>query len=550
MRLRSSRFRALLIGAAIIVAACAPQEEGGDEGDDAGAPQQGGTLTIAAEQFPAHLQCDKADNNLAWCTYFQSQVLLDTYEPQPDFTLVPSELLDGEAEISEGPPQVVTYKINPDAVWSDGTPVTADDFIYTHEASIDPKNEVVSRAGHEDVESVEAIDDKTVEVTFKKIYAGWKEMFAPVFPAHIMEGEDWNSIFKNCICDPASGDPIGSGPFLVTEFKKNQQWTLEPNPEWYGEGPYLDKIVAPYVADTNTELQQLKGGEVDMIYPTYQLQLAELRELEGITTEVSGGTFWQHLDLQGDHPPLDKLFVRQAFAYGIDREALLDEFVRPLFPEAEVLNNALFLPNQPTYEPHWDIYNYDPEKATALLEDNGCKRGADDIYVCGGQKLSFSYKSTAGNELRELMFQVIQDNLKDIGIEVRNDFGEADVVFADLDKRDFEVFQFGWVGTIDPSSSKAINECDGDQNYVTVCDPEADKLMAQAVGTLDVEEGAELWNAADKILAERVVGEIPLRQEPQPIAFADYVHGAAINATQGGPLWNSHLIWIDQDAQN
>lgn len=550
MSRRYLRTVTLLIGAAILLAACAQQGAQDPQQSDAGEPQQGGTLTIAAEQFPPHLQCDKADNNLAWCSYFQGLSLLGAYDPQPDFTLAPTELLTGEAQLEEGPPQIVTYNINPDATWSDGTPVTADDFIFTNETILNPKNEVVSREGYDQIKTVEAVDDKTVRVTFKKVYSGWKELFSPIYPAHVLEGQDWNSVWKSCLCDPDTGDPISNGPFLLTDWKKNQQWTFEPNPEWYGEGPYLDKIVAPYIADTNTELQQLKGGEVDMIYPTYQLQLQELRELDGVTTEVAGGTFWQHLDLQADNPPLDQLFVRQAIAYGIDREALVDEFVRPLFPEAEVLNNAIFLPNQPTYEPNWDIYNYDPDKATALLEDNGCEKGSDGIYVCDGEKLSFSYKSTAGNELRELMFQVIQENLKEIGIEVQNDFGEADVVFGDLDKRNFEIFQFGWVGTLDPSSSKAINECGGDQNYVGACDPEADKLMAQAVSTLDPEAAAELWNQADAILAERVVGEIPLRQEPQPLAFRDYVIGAVVNATQGGPLWNAETIWIDQGAQD
>lgn len=550
----STFFFAILMAFALFAGACAQQGDGGadqdQDQDQADQPQEGGTLTIAAEQFPAHLQCDKADNNMAWCGYFQDLALLSPYAPHPDFTLQPTALLEGEAEIDEGPPVVVTYHINPDAVWSDGTPVTADDFVFTQDVVMDPKNEQVARIGHEDVDTVEAVDDKTVEVTFKNVYSGWREMFDPVYPKHVLEGKNWNTVWRNCICNPETDEPIGNGAFLLTDWKKNQQWTFEPNEQWYGEGPYLDRIVAPFVADTNTEMQQLEGGEVDMIYPTFQIQLAELVELDGITTDVAGGTFWQHLDLQGETPGLDKLYVRQAIAHAIDREALVDKWVRPLFPEAEILNNAIFLPNQPEYEPHWDIYDYDPQKAMDLLEENGCTKGGDGIYECDGDKLSFEYKSTSGNEVRELMFQVIQQNLKEAGIEVKNAFGEADVVFGDLDKRNFEIFQFGWVGTIDPSSSEAINKCDGAQNYVSVCDPEADELMRQAVQTLDPAEAAELWNQADAILAERVVGEIPLRQEPQPLAFHDYVKGAEVNATQGGPLWNAELIWIDQDAQS
>src|SRR5688572_17979560 len=117
-----SRFRgkwfvlvALLLAFAVLGAACASQEPTDTtQQDDAGEPQQGGTMTFIAEQFPPHMQCDKADNNLAWCTYPQRAILLGAYEVQPDFSYVP-DLLAEEAVLEEGPPMKVTYKIKDEA---------------------------------------------------------------------------------------------------------------------------------------------------------------------------------------------------------------------------------------------------------------------------------------------------------------------------------------------------------------------------------------------------------------------------------------------------
>ncbi len=528
-----------------VLAACAGQDDPGDQTTD-GEPQQGGTLTWGAEQFPADLQCEKASNNLAWCYYMMDgSVLQASYGQTAEFTFEP-QLLAEEVEVDEGPPFTLTYRIHPDATWSDGTPVTATDYEFTWSIYEDPDNQVISREGYDKIESAEIVDEKTITFTFKKPFVAYRTIFDRIYPAHILKGQNWNKVWDQCVCDPKTGEPIGNGPFLVTDFKKNQSITLEPNENWWGEHPpYLDKIVWVYTPDTNTEIQQLRGGEVDAIFPSWQLQLRNLENIQGVNVETKAGTFWQHLDMNFAKKPLDQLFVRQAIAYGIDREAIVDRLVRVIQPDAEPLHNVIYVSNAPNYEAHWDVYNYDPERSQQLLEDNGCTKGADGIYVCDGQKLSFAYKSTAGNELRELMFQIIQANLKDVGIEVTNAFGEADVVFADLDKRDYEIFQFGWVGDPDPFGSNGIFQCDGPQNYTGHCNREAHKLLERTNSALDPAERAALYNQADEVLAGDVP-ILPLWQVPQPLAYHDYVHGLVNNPTQGGPMWNAADIWIEK----
>lgn len=540
---------ALFVVLALVAGACASQDDGaGDDAQGAQEPQQGGTLTWASEQFPPHLQCERADNNLAWCSYPQKGALLGAFDQTPDFEYVP-ELVE-EAEVDEGPPFVVTFHINPDAQWSDGTPVSADDFEYTYQLHIDKKAEVVSRDGYDDVESSEVVDDKTFELTFKEPFAPYRVLFDPLYPAHVLEGEDWNKVWNKCVCDPETGEPIGSGPYLITEFRENQSITLEPNENWWGEGgPYLDSMVWRHIPDTNSEIEALRGQEVDAIFPSFQIQLEQVLNLEGVETQIVGGPTWQHLDFQVKQAPLlGEVWMRQAIAYGIDREAIVEELLRGVAPDAEVLNSVIYVNNQPEYEPHFEKYSYDPDQARQLLEDNGCTEGSDGIYECNGEKASFAYKSTAGNQLRELQFQIIQDQLKDVGIEVTNAFGEADVVFTELTEKDYELFQFAWVGNIDPFTGNTIFQCGGDQNYQDLCNEEASELISQTVSETDPEERAAMYNEADALMAEDVQ-LLPLWQVPQPLQFHDSVHELQANATTAGPIWNAEHIWVESEGQ-
>ncbi|MGH2730253.1 MAG: ABC transporter substrate-binding protein, partial [Actinomycetota bacterium] len=231
--------------------ACAGGDDDGGAEEDEGQPQQGGTLTFGAEQFPANLNCIDALNNIAWCYYMaQVPVLWGAYEQLPDISYSP-QLLEGEAEIDEGPPFTVTYNIKEAAAWSDGTPITAQDFVFSAEVNADTKNNFVhGGTGWDLITDSEVNNDKSVTFTFKEPYSQYKGLFSGssgyLYPAHVLEGEDLTKVWNECICDPATGEPIGSGPFLVTEFKKNTRIVLEADKDWWGAeeygGPYLDSI--------------------------------------------------------------------------------------------------------------------------------------------------------------------------------------------------------------------------------------------------------------------------------------------------------------------
>lgn len=544
MRIRTM---ALILTTFLLTASCATGGEGdGGDGDEAGRPVEGGTLIFGAEQEPTEgLNGELACCNLFWNTFIiESPVLEGAYEPQPDFTYKPN-LIEDEAELTEDP-FTLTYTIKDEAQWSDGTPISAQDFEFTWRTYVDLDNEVSSRAGYEQIRSADIVDDKTITFTFREPYAGYRDLFSPVLPRHALEGEDFNKVWKNAIVDPNTGDAIASGPFQFKEWEKGNQLTLVRNDNYWGEHvAYLDEIVFRFITETQSEIEAMRGGEVDAIYPQPQLELANLQNLPDLTIETKAGTAWEHADFQLAHPLLGETFVRQAIAHAVDREAMVDQLFADLAPEIEPLENLVYLSDSEFYESHFDQYSGDTDTARSLLEDNGCSEGDDGIYECNGERLSFEMESTTGNALRELVFEVVQEQLVQAGIEIKADFSDAAVFVADLGKQDFDWAMYAYFVSPDPGNAVPILSCDGDQNDQNYCNEEVTELLKQSDVTADPAERAALLNEADSMMAEDVP-ILPLYQKPNYFAFDNKLQGASDNPAGPGPTWNTEEWWISE----
>jgi len=550
-RVRSKWFVliALLLAFAVIGAACASQTETTPGEEPEGDVQMGGTLVVGAEQEPTEgLNTSLACCSLAWGTWIQNQIFEGAYVNMPDFSYAPN-LIEGEAELTEDP-FTLTYRIKEEAAWSDGTPVSADDFAFTQEVYVNPKNKMASRAGYDKITETEIIDEKTVKFTFSEPYAGWKDLFNPIWPKHVLEGQNFNKIFSKAFLT-ADGEPIASGPWMFSEYKPGESLTLVKNENYWGDHPpYLDEIVFRFILETNSEIQALRGGEVDVIYPQPQLELEAITTNPDFEVQSNAGTTWEHLDIQlGDkgHPAMKDVNVRKALAYAVDRDAVVQQMFQNLSPDLGVLNNTIYMANSSDYVPNWETYAHDPEMAEQLLADAGCEKGDDGIQVCGGERLSLDFTTTAGNALRELTFEVLQEQVKPVGIELNADFGDAGVVFGPkgLVGFNFDLFMFAWVGSADPAGSVEIWKCEGSQNYTTYCNDEVTELLESSDALLDPAARAEALNEADRLMSEEVP-TIPLYQKPTFLAFSTSVHGMEDNPTQEGFTWNSENWWIEQ----
>ncbi|MDH4308227.1 MAG: peptide ABC transporter substrate-binding protein [Acidimicrobiia bacterium] len=451
----------------------------------------------------------------------------------------------------------VKYNIHPDAAWADGTAVTADDFAFTWEAIMDEGNDITSRQGYDQITGYEVVDEKTIVFNFENIYAPWQTLFGAILPKHELEGQPFNEYWDDLIT-------LGSGPFAMTEWVKDERIVLTRNADYWAsagvDGSALgdvQQVVITFLEDSQTQVQALRGQEIDMFYPQPQVSLVEeVGAIEGVEWEAGLGPIWEHFDFNHDNPALQNLYVKQAIAQGINRDAIVEAIVKPIAANAEALGNSVWMTNSVYYEDHFNsVFPYDPVAAEAQLTDNGCTKGDDGIYVCDGERLSFEWATTAGNEGRELQFELAQADLKAIGIEAIAKFAPAAEVFSDEnfygDSTAWDVFNFAWVGSPDPAGGNTLYYCNdageapvgqealdlGLLNELRFCDPAVDELIRSTDGIVDPAERAAVYNEADALWLSQIP-LIPMYQKPTFFAWNSTIQGPKDNATQIGPFWN------------
>ena len=561
----------LLLTLSLIAAAC-----GGDD-DDAGTGQgeeedteqeaevrKGGTLRYAADQEPTGFNNNTSANNGTSVVNVMVRVWPSVFPVNPKFEPVLDEELMQSAELTKEDPQTLVYKINPDAVWSDGTPISADDMIYTWQMlngtgkDIDGKPiDAASTTGYEDIASVTGTDDKkTVTVVFKKKFADWKGLWSGgggIVPAHIGKKVGFNTGFDKF--DPAV--VISGGPFKVASYNQGRDLTLVQNERYWGTKPNLDSIVFRFIEDSAQQVPALKNNEVDMIYPQPQLDLvSEVRAIPDVENELNFGLSFEHLTLNFKNEHLKVKEVRQAMAKALDRDAIVKRTVGQFDPRAKVLNNRMYVNNQPEYKDNGAGYTKaDVPGAEKLLQQAGYAKGPDGIYAKGGSKLSLRISTTSGNQLREDQGVLIQSQLKAAGIDIQIDNCPSTCLFGDrLPKGNFDIANFAWVSTPFASANKAIYETvnedagTGGSNYGSYSNPEVDRMMNAAIEELDEDEVVDAWNNVDKLVWADMA-TIPLYQKPTFLAVRETFANVNDNASSVGPFWNAEKFGLKADAQ-
>ena len=538
------RKRSFWVALATLVAIVTMTATGATAGSPQGALKPaatGGTVILGADQEPKILNPFLTDGNLYWLSVIVGQVFEGAYELNNKGQYVPELISSATVRNS---PFAVTYKIKPTARWSDGKAVTSEDFQFTWQTIMNKNWDITSRAGYEDIRRIVRVNAKTVRVEFKKPFAAWRDLFGALIPRHKVAGKNFNQTWTNTI-------DISSGPFMFDRWQKGSQLVLKRNPVYTNTKAKINQIVFRFIPDTNTQFQAMRGGEVDMIAPQPQLQIADIKKQAGIQVQSGPEFAWEHLDIQlgnKGHLALRQPYVRQALVTGINRGQIANALYREIAPGLPVLNNAIFKPFQSEYQGHkWQPFGFSQKKAISLLRSKGCTGGPavpssrnNDIYSCPGVgKLSFRFFSTAGNQLRELAFQIMQRQLKSIGIELQNRFRTG--VFSVLPTGDWDLFLFTWIGSPDPSGSVEIHRCKGDQNYNAYCNNKATKALDQSQNTVDPKKRTALLNQADALMAKDLP-TLPLFARPGFLIHKSSVRGVLKNPTSEGPTWNSE-VW-------
>ena len=444
----------------------------------------------------------------------------------------------------------LSYTIRPDAFWNWGgrkLPVTYKDFVYTWQAFVDPKNDVVSRDGYDVITGFTHKGDRQITFKWKKPYADWQDLFGVIYPSQARPGQDFNQIWTRCICGN-DGKPISDGPFILTNYTKGQGATFKANPFWYGHKPKLKEVDFKIITDTNTEVQSMRGGEVDAINPTFGINLLPLKSTPGVTFNQVPGLYQEHIDIQfgpKGQPLLRAPWMRQALIMGIDRQAIIKTIYAEMAGATKPLQSLVYYPADASYKPDFARWTYSPAKALALLKKH-CAGGPSApsstnsaIFTCSGLKASFRFTWTASNATRTTQEAIIQAQLKQIGIEIVPAPLPANVIFGPtgIPSSNYDLAGFAWVTAADPAGFVADWSCGGLQNYLNYCNRKVTRLLDASNSELDPAKRAKLFQQADAMMAADVPS-IPLYARPNPLVWKSAVTGMKNNPSNVGFSWN------------
>ena len=553
-------FTALLVALSLVAAACGGDDDtdsssGGTETEEV---QDGGSIAYAAEQEPTGFNNLTSKDNLLELRHVMRHVWPYAYIAKPDFSVVPTPALAGEAEVVTEDPFTVEWKIAPEAIWSDDTPLSSDDFEWTYlncNGKVDPGEptavdedsgetitglDCASTSGYDQVTTFTKVDAKTFRMEFEAPYVEYEGLFGdPLPPAHIgkAKGADgWNTGFD-------AAPELSAGPYQLKEWVKGQSITLEKNPKWWGPEPKLDTIVFRQLPDPSGHPDALDNDEVQIIYPQPQVDLFEqVRNLQGVHAEANFGPAWEHLDFNFKNELLAIKEVRQAIAYGIDRDRYVNTLMKPFSDKASRLDSRVFVSNQPEYEAHGKDYaTRQPAKATAALEGAGFAKGPDGIYAKDGKPLSFRLRVLSPNPLREQLEELMKDDLKGVGIDIKIDnFSAPDSIGKIGSTGDFDLFIFAWIGTpFEVSGTQQIFASDSDSNFGKYANPAVDAAIKKVASTLDEDDRAAELNKIDEMLWEDLPN-IPLFQKPAGLlAYSTKYANITDNTTSEGFFWDS-----------
>jgi peptide/nickel transport system substrate-binding protein len=539
--------RKLWLFAGVVLAALALAATGSARvsGPDSASSHKAGTLVFGAEQGGGPDWCLNlildVDCNAFWNVVFQTPVIRGAFLFTPRFTYKPD--LISHYKFQTGPMRV-TYYIRKNAKWSDGVPVTGKDFKFTWQTTQDPKNkDHIDPLGWEDIRSVTG-SGKTVKVTFKRNFAAWRGLFGYVLPQHALAGTDMLSVWNDCICNPKKGNaPISDGPFLLTRFDRGSGITLSRNTHgWYGPKAKLDSIVFRFITNTNSEIQAIRSGEVDAIYPQPQLALADLKSQSGLKVVSHVGLQWEHVEIeQGTHgnPLAKQLWVRRALMQAFNRAAAAHALYGTLNPSVGPLQSLVRLKGEKGYSNDFGKWDYAPAKIEAAMRAHNCTKGGDGIFTCSGTKVAFDFASTSGNALRTLAFTIFQDQAAKAGIQLRNAFVPAGTLFGSkLPAHDFDLAMFTYLVTVDPHYVVSTFSCGNASNYTEYCNRNVTKWLQQSDRELNDNKRLALIKKVGKVLASDIP-MVPLYQRPTYLVYKTSVKGMVDNPTSQGPTFNA-----------
>jgi peptide/nickel transport system substrate-binding protein len=444
----------------------------------------------------------------------------------------------------------LTLKLRKDVKWHDGYPFTADDVVFTYQTMINPKTPAPFKEGFLLVKDVQAPDPYTVRVRYDKPYARAVETWGTyMLPRHLLQSfADAGTLRES----PQNSRPVGTGPYRFQEWKPGEKVVLTANPDYFEGKPFLSRIVYRVIPSQATIFLELKARGVDYVGTLTGMQYSRQTEYPAFRKAFNKFRYpasdYTFFGFNLKDPRFADRRVREAFAHAINKQELIDGVRLGLAREAY----GPIRPGTWAYTDQVVRYDYDPEKAKALLAQAGWKdRDGDGVVEDkDGKPFTLTIRTNQGNDERKKIAEIIQQRLKEVGINADIQLIEWAAFIKEFVKpRRFEVVVLGLGTGTDPdqfvvwhSSQRGPDQ----MNRTGYANPEVDALLEAGRSSCVQSERLRYYHRIQEILAEDLPMIFLYYRDALPVV-ASRIHG--VSPTPAGILHNFNEWYVPKTQQ-
>lgn len=520
-----------------------------------------GAMVVAVPSLPTNLNPATAAGNTSVTDMVAAQVWPQPFMLGDKRALVADQTFLSSAEVVTLKPQTVLYQIKPQAVWSDGVPITASDFVEAwreqRAETRTPAQDPTLAQGYADIASIKSSQrGRWVTVVFKKPFADWEALFNNLVPAHVVRANGWATAFTLGGREPM----VSGGPFMVTSYQAGRRLVLQRNPRYWGPVAGLARITFEQLNPTE-DVEALRSGAVQMVVPPADPSLVRAIEaVPGVAISRWTSLAVEQLDLNQTTPWMADPTIRRAVTKALDRVQLETATVGRYDPYLPLDENHVFVPGQqPQYQDDGAAYESpsgsgDPPadlgQVESLFAGVGFDLGSNGYLQQGGETLTFRLLAES-TPLQRQLANLVAGQLRTAGVQVAMEVMNGPAFRRALAGGQFDLALVVSQQSVFPSDARATYgtpgvDGGGSQNYTGYSSPQVDALFNQAASQLDPTQAATTYNEIDQLLWTDL-DSVPLFQLPGFVAYNPRYAGVTGSAGPVGPFWDA-ATWVELPA--